>query len=207
MRAVVRTGDLASKDLCLCVSGGSVAIDTETSGLDWREADLLLVQVYVPSAEVTFLVRYPHRAAPRLRHVLELASVDKIFHHARFDLRFLQQHLEVEATSVHCTKVLSRIINGGTPPPSQHSLKSLVSEHLGIQLDKTQRLSDWSAESLTDEQVMYAANDVQFLPALFDRLYEEAASMGIAHLAEAAFAFLPTRVELDFREVDDPFAY
>ena len=41
---------------------------------------------------------------------------------------------------------------------------------LGIELDKTEQTSDWSARPLSKRQMAYAALDVKVLPPLWDRL-------------------------------------
>jgi DNA polymerase I-like protein with 3'-5' exonuclease and polymerase domains len=44
------------------------------------------------------------------------------------------------------------------------SLKAVVERRLEEEIDKEQRLTDWSQENLTEEQIAYAAKDVDILP-------------------------------------------
>ncbi len=53
------------------------------------------------------------------------------------------------------------------------------------------------AESLTDEQLKYAASDVLYLHRLRDRLDFMLEREGRTALAQASFAFLPSRALLD----------
>jgi ribonuclease D len=64
-------------------------------------------------------------------------------------------------------------------------------------LSKQQQSSDWGAENLTEQQLAYAANDVAFLHRLKASLDQMLTREGRMELAQACFAFLPARAELD----------
>ena len=76
-------------------------------------------------------------------------------------------------------------------------LKDLCRELLGVDLSKQQQTSDWGAETLTEEQLTYAASDVLHLHALKTKLDALLAREGRSELAQAAFNFLPSRARLD----------
>jgi len=173
----------------------SVAIDTETMGLDHHRDRLCVVQISPGdgSADVVQIPLGDHHA-PNLTKILADAAILKIFHFARFDLAALQQGLGVMPEPVYCTKTASRLARTYT---DKHGLKDLVREILGIDLSKQQQLSDWGAEALSDAQVAYAASDVLHLHALKERLDALLAREGRTELAEACFRFLPDRARLD----------
>jgi ribonuclease D len=173
----------------------SVAIDTETMGLEPHRDRLCVVQLS-PGDGSADVVQIPPVAlsAPNLCKLLADGSILKIFHFARFDLGVLQRSLGVMASPVYCTKIASRLARTYT---DKHGLKDLVREVLGIDLSKQQQLSDWGAESLTDAQVAYAASDVLHLHALKERLDAMLLREGRSELAAACFAFLSERVRLD----------
>jgi ribonuclease D len=175
--------------------GASVAIDTETMGLDPRRDRLCLVQLSAGDG-VCHLVQFAKDAyeAPRLKALLADPAVLKIFHFGRFDIAMLQQYLGVLARPVYCTKIASRLARTFT---DRHGLKDLVRELLGIELSKQQQSSDWGAGELSDEQLRYAASDVLHLHALKARLDQMLAREGRTALAQACFEFLPTRALLD----------
>jgi ribonuclease D len=68
---------------------------------------------------------------------------------------------------------------------------------LGVEISKQQQTSDWGAETLSEEQLAYAASDVLNLHALKAKLEALLAREGRTELAQAAFTFLPTRARLD----------
>ena len=173
----------------------SVAIDTETMGLDHHRDRLCVVQISPGdgSADVVQIPPGEHHA-PNLTKILADAAILKIFHFARFDLAALQLGLGVMPAPVYCTKTASRLARTYT---DKHGLKDLVREILGIDLSKQQQLTDWGAQALSDAQVAYAASDVLHLHALKERLDAILAREGRSALAEACFRFLPDRARLD----------
>jgi ribonuclease D len=175
--------------------GESVAVDTETMGLDPHRDRLCLVQLSAGDG-TAHLVHFPEPryAAPRLGALIADPAVTKLFHFARFDVAVLRRHLGVEATPLYCTKIASRLTRTYT---DRHSLKDLCKELLDVELSKQQQSSDWGAADLTPEQLKYAAADVLHLHALRRRLDAMLAREGRRELAEACFRFLPTRAALD----------
>ena len=186
---------------------GSVAIDTETMGLNPHRDRLCLVQLSSGdgSAEVVQIPK-DHSDAPHLKALLADPNIPKIFHFARFDLAVLYQTFGVMAQPVYCTKIASRLSRTYT---DRHGLKDLVRELLNIDLSKQQQSSDWGAQQLNEAQLAYAASDVLHLHALRDRLDAMLAREGRTALAQACFDFLPTRARLDLGgwELEDIFAH
>ena len=182
--------------------GELVAIDTETMGLDPRRDRLCLAQLSAGDG-VCRIIQFARGRyhAPNLKALLENDKVTKLFHYARFDLATLRHHLGVVSRPVYCTKIASKLTRTFT---DRHSLKDLCRELLGVDLNKQQQSSDWGAESLIEEQLVYAASDVLHLHALKARLDQLLEREGRRRLAEACFAFLPERVELDLSGWDEP---
>jgi ribonuclease D len=174
---------------------GSVAVDTETMGLDHRRDRLCVVQLSAGdgTADVVQIPRNSPKAS-NLRALLTDPNILKIFHFARFDLGILLQSLGVMPSPVYCTKIASRLARTYT---DKHGLKDVTRDLLGIEVSKQQQLTDWGAEELTEAQVAYAASDVLHLHALKNKLDTLLAREGREDLAAACFRFLPDRVRLD----------
>jgi ribonuclease D len=175
--------------------GTSVAIDSETMGLNpWRDR---LCVVQLSSGDGTaHVVQLPQGEydAPNLKALLTDPAVTKIFHFGRFDIAVLQQYLGVVTTPVYCTKIASKLVRTFT---DRHGLKDLCKELLNIELSKQQQSSDWGADTLTDEQLKYAASDVLYLHEMKEKLDVMLAREGRTELAKACFEFLPSRALLD----------
>ena len=185
----------------------TVAIDTETMGLDHHRDRLCVVQLS-PGDGSADVVQIPRNGAdaPNLRALLANPGVLKIFHFARFDLGVLQQTFGIMAVPVYCTKIASRLVRTYT---DKHGLKDLTRDLLGIEVSKQQQLTDWGATELTDAQVAYAASDVLHLHALKEKLDAMLAREDREELAGACFRFLPDRVRLDLAgwSAEDIFAH
>ena len=185
----------------------SVAIDTETMGLNPHRDRLCVVQL-APGDGSADVVQIPvgHTDAPNLKKLLADPKVTKIFHFARFDLAALYNALGVMPSPVYCTKIASRLCRTYT---DRHGLKDLVREVLTVDLSKQQQSSDWGSAKLTDAQLSYAASDVLHLHGLRERLNVMLARENRTELAQACFEFLPTRAKLDLSgwENEDIFAH
>jgi ribonuclease D len=175
---------------------GPIAIDTETMGLVTPRDRLCVVQISDGRGD-EHLVRFGKGSAyhaPNLKAVLADPTRLKIYHFARFDLAAIEYYLGVVAAPVFCTKIASKLTRTYT---DRHGLKNLVSELLGEEISKQQQSSDWGAPTLTDAQRDYAASDVRFLHRLREVFLERLQREGRMELAEACFAFLPSRARLD----------
>ncbi|MEL6237293.1 MAG: ribonuclease D [Pseudomonadota bacterium] len=174
----------------------ALAVDTETMGLVTARDRLCVVQISDGSGD-EHLVRFgvgSEYEAPNLSRLLADESRVKIYHYARFDLAAIQYYLGVMAEPVFCTKIASKLVRTYT---DRHGLKNLSKELLDVDISKQQQSSDWGGPILNEEQREYAASDVRYLHQLRDELTRRLKREERLHLAEACFAFLPTRALLD----------
>jgi ribonuclease D len=174
---------------------GSVAIDTETMGLNPLRDRLCLVQLSAGDGDC-HIVQFAKGQydAPHLKALLADQSVTKIFHFARFDIGVLWVYLNVLTTPVYCTKIASKLVRTFT---QYHGLKNLCGDLLGVEISKKEQTSDWGAAQLTPDQLEYAASDVLHLHKMKAKLDEMLIREGRVALAEACYQFLPHRSILD----------
>ncbi len=174
---------------------GSVAIDTETMGLNPHRDRLCLVQLSSGDGNAHLVqIAQGQSRAPNLKAMLEDHNLIKIFHYARFDVAVLDKYLGAKVRPVYCTKIASRLVRTYT---DRHGLKDLCRELIGVDLSKKQQSSDWGADELSQDQLDYAASDVLYLHKLVSRLNVMLERSGRMALAKSCFEFLPTRTELD----------
>jgi ribonuclease D len=192
---------------CGLFGAKSIAIDTETLGLNNNRDRLCVVQMCDDAGGV-HIVHFPDAdyQSPNLRALLSLPDVKKIFHFARFDVCVLQKYLEVSITNIYCTKIASKLVRTYS---DKHGLKELCKELLGVDMNKQQQSSYWGAEELSKEQIEYAASDVIHLHKLVEKLDVMLKRENRANLAQACFNFLPHRASLDLTgfENTDIFAH
>ncbi len=176
--------------------GNSVAIDTETMGLNPVRDRLCLIQISRGDGDCHLVqVPAPGRIeAPNLCRLLADPGVLKIFHFARFDLAVIAHYLGVTCAPVYCTKIASKLVRTFT---DRHGLKDLCKDLVNVEISKQQQSSDWGADELSEEQLSYAASDVLHLHAIKEKLDQMLRREGRSAMAEACFRFLPTRAALD----------
>ena len=191
MTVYYHRGDLPSGVL----KGPSVAIDTETMGLNPHRDRLCVVQLSAGDGDA-HVVHFPEPVydAPNLKQLFADPKILKLFHFARFDVAVVKQYLNVRCEPVWCTKIASKITRTNT---DRHGLKDLCRDLLGVELSKQQQTSDWGAQDLSAEQLAYAASDVLYLHRLKDNLETLLDRERRRDLAEACFRFLPDRALLD----------
>ena len=110
----------------------------------------------------------------------------KILHDAVQDLTVLRRATGASSTSVFDT----RIAAGFAGLSCRISLRDLVREVLGIDLEKTETRTDWLQRPLSPMQVEYAHGDVRYLIELRERLIEGARSRGLEPWLEEEMASL-----------------
>ncbi len=203
---VVLKGDITDELLHAYRTARRVACDIETSGLDWRHEKIGTFQLFAPDTKPA-IVQLNEQVPQRIYDLLCDKRIQKVFHHAPFDMRFLSWHWKTPFRNVACTKVASKLLNPEAPN-EQHSLQALLENHLHITISKRRvRVSNWLAQDLSAAQISYAAIDVLHLLDLLDALTAKLAKAGLDSLYDRCLEHLPTRVELDVRGYGDIYLY
>ncbi len=150
----------AFKELCCYLRcQPEIGIDTE-----FKSKELCLIQVSCQESAWLIDSKSVGDLTPFFS-ILKSEKTIKIFHACRADI----EHLHRAANNIVDIQVLAAYANFG----AQLSYKDLVKELLGIQLTKTETLSDWSKRPLTEKQKEYAAEDVKHLSACYEKLLEQ----------------------------------
>ena len=174
--------------------GLSVAIDTETMGLNPMRDKLCLVQLSSGNG-VCHLVKINNlRNKPvNLIKILKNNKILKIFHFARFDVAVLKHTYKINIKNVYCTKIASKLARTYT---DRHGYKDLCKELLNKSISKVEQSSDWGGE-LTLEQQKYAATDVLYLHKIKNKLDKILEREGRIKLAQSCFSFIEHRTNMD----------
>ena len=184
----------------------ALAVDTEAMGLIHGRDRLCLVQIADADDRVCCIrIGLGQTSAPNLQRLLEAASVEKVFHFARFDVAALASGLGIAVSPIFCTKVGSRLGRTYTP---RHGLKDLVMELVGVELDKGAQSSDWGrVDELSDVQLAYAANDVRYLLPARQKLEAMLRREGRWDLAQRCFGCIPVIADLDRMRFNQTFEH
>ena len=175
----------------------SIAIDSETMGLNILRDRLCLVQISAGDGDA-HLVQFEAGKydALNLKKILTDKKILKLFHFARFDVAALQHYLQIDIENIYCTKIASRLTRTYS---DAHGLKAICEELLGIELSKKQQTSDWGNSEITQKQMEYAASDVLHLHNLKLKLDKMLHRENRTEIFEACVKFLPTRAKLDLQ--------
>ena len=98
-----------------------------------------------------------------------------VLHASQQDLEVLIRSCGTIPREMFDTQLAAGFLGHSSP-----ALVNLLSSELGVKLVKGDRLTDWLARPLSDDQRAYAASDVAHLLPLRDRLLERLSAVGRA---------------------------
>ena len=173
----------------------SVAIDTETMGLEHTRDRLCLIQLSSGN-DICHLIKIENteKKPKNLIKMLKNKKLLKIFHFARFDVGILKYSYNIKIDNIFCTKIASKLTRTYT---DRHGYKDLCKELLNKNISKEEQTSDWGSKKLTLAQQKYAATDVLYLHKIKEELNKKLIREKRLKLAEACFNFIKFRTDLD----------
>jgi DNA polymerase-1 len=113
-----------------------------------------------------------------LRDLLASKKQVKIAHNAKFDTKWSRHHLGVEVGAVYDTYLASILVAAGEGE-RRHGLADVVQFFLQRTLDKTEQVSDWGANELSQSQIEYAARDAAIMNEVREKLHQRIISDGL----------------------------
>ncbi len=174
--------------------GKSIAIDSETMGLNPKRDKLCLIQIS-NGDDICHLVKIDllNKKPKNLINILKNHKIQKIFHFARFDVAVFKYNFKIKIKNIYCTKIASKLVRTYT---DKHGYKDLCSELINVNISKAEQSSDWGGE-LTKDQQKYAATDVLYLHKIKNKLDKMLLREKREKLAKACFDFIESRTDLD----------
>lgn len=150
-------------------------LDTEVADYDTRNPRLSLIQVLDDGTDLTGekvyildVLEQPEIVTEFINEIMINSSIEKVFHNAKYDLRFLGKK---KAKNVTCTLEMAKQIPYYILPLPNYQLKTLAIELCNFpSVDKQQQTSDWGIRPLSDEQIEYAYLDCIILAQVHSRL-------------------------------------
>jgi S-DNA-T family DNA segregation ATPase FtsK/SpoIIIE len=152
-------------------------IDTEIADCYTDKPKLALIQVLADYTDLTGESAYifdvlgkPDLAVYFINQIMVNPQIEKVFHNAGFDLKYLGKEL---AQNVTCTLKIARKITKEVLQTTNLKLKTLAAELCQFShVDAEEGTSDWGKRPLTQKQLNYAAMDTVYLAAVHYRLLE-----------------------------------
>lgn len=159
-----------------------IAIDTEYDSFHYFREKLCLVQAKTPTG--TYLLDPIGADLSPLANTLQNKAILKIIHAGDNDLRILTRDYDFDFRNIFDTQRAASILG------SHHlSLASVITEYLGIELKKSKKMqrSQWDCRPLTEEQMEYAVEDIEYLIPLYQELKKQLKERDLLKQAEKAF--------------------
>ena len=162
----------------------SLSIDTEYDSFRYFREKLCLIQIH---ANATTYIFDPlgKLNLSFLGKFFNDDAIVKILHAADNDIRLLKRDYQFDFQNIFDTHRAALILG-----LHQLSLEKMISHFLGADLKKSKKMqrSRWGKRPLTDEQLLYAMQDVTFLPALYEEQLRQLRVKGVEETAREAFA-------------------
>ncbi len=180
-----------------------LALDTEFVGEDTFVPRLELIQV--ATATTAAVIDFPAvQAKGSLDAFWELicdTKIEKIVHAGRQDLDLFATHAGQIPKPFFDTQIAAAMVGYG----AQVAYANLVQRLHGTKLAKAHTFTNWSARPLSDDQIAYALEDVEFLLSIHTHLQDRLSSLGRLEWVGEEFARLETAVGEKSREPQERY--
>lgn len=157
------------EDFCrLAKQSKAIAVDTEFLREKTYYPKLCLVQVAAGDAIAAIDPIAIHDLAP-LADLFRDPGIVKIFHACAQDLEVILDAMGCACAPVFDTQLAAAFLG----MRQQSGYGALVERYTGVVLAKAEALTDWSRRPLDPEQLVYAEDDVRYLPGIYERMVAE----------------------------------
>ena len=185
-----------------------IGFDTETTELDPYKGEVRLVQFSNGrNTRVIDLRAFGTGEALKnspdlepLRQLLTAEMPRKVAHNAKFDSKWVRHHLGIELGGIYDTYLASQLIAAGDTD-RRHGLADVAQYFLGVEMDKSQQVSDWSAAELSHSQIEYAARDAAIMPQVRDKLDDRLKNDQLEQVAQLEFDCVMPIAEMELNGV------
>jgi ribonuclease D len=180
-----------------------LALDTEFVGEDTFVPRLELIQV--ATATTAAVIDFPAvQASGSLDVFWELIcdiKIEKIVHAGRQDLDLFAIHAGQIPKPFFDTQIAAAMVGYG----AQVAYANLVQRLHGTKLAKAHTFTNWSARPLSDDQIAYALEDVEFLLSIHTHLQNRLSTLGRSEWVSEEFARLETAIGEKGREPQERY--
>jgi len=185
-----------SEYIDILLNEDTIAIDTETTGLDVFTCKLRLLQIasYNLPTLVIDMFNISKQDNDLLQKLLKRNTL-KIFQNAKFDLKFLNYNGFKVNGYLFDTMLAGKLLRSSNGP-YRVNLKELVNFFLGKLLPKEEQTSDFSGE-LREKQLEYAAKDAFILLELKSIMQSELEKADLLEIANIEFKCIYALVDIE----------
>ena len=142
-----------------------IGIDTESDSMHSYFEKVCLLQVALPGDRIFLLDPLRVKELSPLKRRLEDPSVRKILHGADYDIVCMKRDFGINMRGTFCTMTAGLLLG-----LEKIGLADLVEMQFGVRLAKAFTRSDWAARPLSEGQLAYLVEDVQYLIPLAEEM-------------------------------------
>ena len=169
-QSYIATQDALDAFVTLATQAPWLSIDTEFERIKTFYPKLCLIQIGTPDAAVCLDPLADLNLEP-LCQVLSEGPAVKIFHAARQDLEVLHHALGIIPNGLFDTQIAAAMTGYGDQVGYAHLVKTICD----VELSKAYTRTPWCRRPLSEQEILYAFDDVKYLNAIHDRLVQELA--------------------------------
>ena len=152
-------------------------IDTEVADYKSRNPRLSLIQVLDNPKDMSGdrvylldVLDQPNIIAEFIEKIMINSVIEKVFHNASYDLKFLGNK---KAKNITCTLDMAKKIPYYLLPLPNYQLKTIATSLCSFNnIEKQEQTSDWGKRPLTEEQIEYAYLDCIYLAQIHSNLLD-----------------------------------
>ena len=153
---VIYTEEDADKAVDYLKSQRVVGVDTETRPSFKKGTSHKVALMQIATSDVCFLFRLNCIGMPVCLQEFLMSDTLKVGLSLKDDFRMLSRRKEVHAEEGNWIDLQNYVAGFGI---DDRSLQKIYANLFGQKISKSQRLSNWEAETLTESQMRYAATD------------------------------------------------
>ena len=180
-----------------------VALDLEGNGRHRYPERICLIQLAINNS-IYIIDPLTKLDMSPICDLIENPHIEKVMHSVSYDVRCLKREWGVKINNLFDPAIAASFVG-----IKKTGLGSVIEQLLGINIDKSKKLqrSDWTIRPLSNESLLYAANDVAHLISLRVALKKQLQTMGRYEWALEEFQrqvsaiFKSTNPEIDFLAV------
>lgn len=183
----------------------NIALDTESTGLDYRLDDWLLLQVKLNGNIYVIDVRkLGKKYTEYIVDLIKSSNKLVIMHNAKYDLKVLYRNTGILLTNVYDLRIGEVLMSAGITKDMYPSLQILVKQYFDVYLDKTVREQFIGNHVITEQQILYAADDVEYLEGIYHQQREVLLGQKQGSVMELEMRLVPviTMMEYDGVKID-----
>jgi DNA polymerase-1 len=184
------------------LSHPSLAIDTETTGLDPYTCDLVSVQIANAEDNTVHILDVRKDNFQQFFNWLKTYKGTVYFQNAKFDLKFLKTVYNLLYLDIYDTWIAEKLLYAGIKE-NGHGLGILSKNYLDIDMDKSVRneftLPLFSNLDLTETQLQYGALDAWVLPRIAEHQQHRIQELGLERILDLEHRVVPVVAKMELK--------